>query len=121
MTDITKKLKDEDGSIIAELAARIDFTTENKLVSLTVSGTIIGDHGQELRDFVQNLSYFPGSDWRLCMTEVDAMSLIGMRALVKYARVLRKKGCQLVVENISPGLRHALKQLKAEHLSLIHI
>ncbi len=114
MTRILKKIRDDDGTAIAELAAMIDFRNEPKQILISLSGVILGEQTFELKDYLQNLSFFPADRWVLDLGDLDVISQRGLFSLVKMSSVLKGRGQILEISNINLGLRATLQQLNLE-------
>lgn len=82
----------------------VDFSANKKFVDLTLEGTILGEHVQPLRDFLQNVSYSPGNQWTLRLEALDAISLRGLRVLLKFAQVIRQRGYEVHIKSIQSSV-----------------
>ena len=84
--------------------AFIDFNRRWKRVEVKLEGTIIGEHVNALRDFLQNVTYFPGNKWALQLEDLEAISLRGLRVLRKFAKVIRQRGHEVEIKSIQPAV-----------------
>lgn len=104
MTEIKKSLSRSNATTTAVVAVRLDFTHRQKLVALRLEGTILSEHTAALRDFLQNVGYFPGNKWTLQLENLDVISMRGLQVLAKFARVIRRRGAEIEITNINPAI-----------------
>ena len=78
---------------------------------MKLEGTILGEHGNALRDFLQNVTYFPGNRWTLQLEDLDAISLRGLRVLLKFAKVIRQRGYEVEIKSIPPSVLATMQEL----------
>jgi len=104
MTEIKKSLSSDNAATTATVTATLDFTHRKKLVMLRLEGTILSERTEALRDFLQNLSYFPGTRWTLQLENLDVISMRGLRVLAKFARVIRRRGYEIEITSIRPAI-----------------
>lgn len=111
MTEIKRALASDAVATTATVAATIDFTRRRKLVELRLEGTILGEHADALRDFLRNLSHFPGNRWTLQLENLDVMSMRALRVLIKFVNVVRQRGHQVEIVSIQTGMLAMLMDL----------
>jgi len=111
MTEIKKSLASDTAKTTATVAATLNFTHRRKLVELRLEGTILGEHTEALRDFLRNLSYFPGNRWMLQLENLDVMSMRALKVLVKFANIIRRRGYKVEIAGIQPGMLAMLMDL----------
>jgi anti-anti-sigma factor len=111
MTEIKKSLASDAVAATATVAATIDFTHRRKLVELRLEGTILGEHCAALRDFLKNLSYFPGNRWTLQLENLDVMSMRALKVLVKFVNIIHQRGHEIEIVGIQAGMRAMLMDL----------
>ncbi|MGH7594920.1 MAG: STAS domain-containing protein [bacterium] len=111
MTEIKKSLASDTAITTATVAATIDFTHRRKLVELRLEGTILGEHSDALRDFLRNLSYFPGNRWALQLENLDVMSLRALKVLLNFVKIIRRRGHEIEVVGIQAGMLAMLMDL----------
>ncbi|MFQ5627518.1 MAG: STAS domain-containing protein [bacterium] len=99
MTEVKKVFQDVNGDPVGEIVAKIEFVAEQKHIALRLSGIIIGDNAEALRDFVKNVSCFPAHIWTLHLERLSTISVKGMQALAKLARILQRRGCELEIKD----------------------
>jgi len=104
MTEIKKSLNSDNAATTATVAATIDFNRGRKSVTLRLEGTILSEHTEALRDFLQNLSYFPGNKWTLELENLLVISMRGLRVLAKFAKVIRRRGYEVAIANIRSAM-----------------
>jgi anti-anti-sigma regulatory factor len=97
MTKVKNTFFDANGEPVGEIVAKIDFETDEKSVLLILSGNILSKSAEDFRDFIQNISCFPGNQWKLDLQHLSTLSLKGMKALIKLAGILRKRGLELKI------------------------
>ncbi|MFQ5628090.1 MAG: STAS domain-containing protein [bacterium] len=98
MTEAKKVFKDTSGTPVGEAIAKIDFAGEKKQITLILSGIIIGDNADALRDFVRDVSCFPAHTWTLHLKRLSTISMKGTKALAKLAKILRRRGHDLEIK-----------------------
>lgn len=111
MTEIRQSLASDAAATTATVAATIDFTRRRKLVELRLEGTILGEHTGALSDFLRNLSHFPGNRWTLQLENLDVMSMRALKVLVKFANIIRRRGHEIEIVGIQPGVLAMLMDL----------
>jgi anti-anti-sigma factor len=116
MTEIKKSLASDAAITTATVAVTIDFTRRRKLVALRLEGTILGEHSNALSDFLRNLSHFPGNRWTLQLENLDVMSMRALRVLAKFANIIRRRGHEIEVVGIQPGMLAMLMDLGLHEL-----
>ncbi len=104
MTEIKKSLASDNATQMATVAATLNFTPRTKQVNLRLEGTILSEHTKALRDFLQNLSYFQGTQWTVELGNLDVISMRALKVLVTFAKVIRKRGYDVVVTNIQASV-----------------
>lgn len=77
-----------------------DLNGDEKSVNITLRGAIAGDSAQTLLDFLKAVSSFIGTRWTLQMQDLKILSVQGMRYLVRFAKIMRKRGCAVEVRGI---------------------
>ena len=94
-------------------AVILDFNSRHKLVEVRLAGAIIlGEHLAALRDFLKNVTYFPGNKWALQLEKVNVISLRGLRVLIKFAKIIRQRGYAVEMKSIHPALHDTLLAFK---------
>lgn len=104
MTEIKKALASDNAMQMATVAATLHFTPRSKHVNLRLEGTILGEHTKSLRDFLQNLSYFQGTKWTLELENLDVISMRALKVLVTFAKIIRRRGYDVIVTNIQASV-----------------
>ncbi|MDZ7289482.1 MAG: hypothetical protein ONB44_19170 [candidate division KSB1 bacterium] len=116
MTEIKKILACDTATTLAIVAATIDFGSREKLVEVRLEGVILSEHTAALRDFLRNISYFPGNKWTLQLENLELISMRPLRALTRFAHVLRRKGCELEIAGIQPAILATILDLGLNEL-----
>jgi anti-anti-sigma factor len=116
MTEIKKSLASDTAKTTAMVAATLDFNRRTKLVALRLEGTILSEHTGALRDFLRNLSYFRGTRWTLQLKNLEVMSMRALKVLVKFVNVIRRRGYEVQVTSIQPGMLAVLMDLGLHEL-----
>lgn len=111
MTEIKKFLACDTATTTATLAVTLHFTRRRKLVEVRLEGTMLSEHADALRDFLKNLTYFPGERWTLQLENLEVISLRALRALVKFAHVLRRRGYAVEIMSIRSAVLATLLDL----------
>ncbi len=111
MTEIKKFLASDTAKTTATVAATLNFTRRKKRVELRLEGTILGEHTEALRDFLKNLSYFPGNRWTLQLENLEVMSMRALKVLVKFVNIIRQRGYEVEIVSIQPGMHAILMDL----------
>jgi len=104
MTEIKKSLAGESATLMATVAATLNFSRRVKRVEVRLEGSILSEHTETLRDFLQNLCYFHGTKWTLDLENLEVISLRASKVLVKFAKVIRQRGCELEITSIQPAM-----------------
>lgn len=91
----------------------LELDGEQKTVNITLRGTIAGDSARALLDFLKAVSNFIGTRWTLQMQDLRVLSLQGMRHLVCFAKIMRKRGYAVQVRGIHRNVYSVL--LEAGH------
>jgi anti-anti-sigma regulatory factor len=104
MTEIKKSLGSDNATTTATVAATLEFTPRKKLVTLRLEGTILGEHTAALRDFLRNLSYFPGNKWTLELENLAVISMRALKVLVQFAKIVRRRGYDVEIANIQASV-----------------
>ena len=104
MTEIKKSLASDSATLMATVAATLNFTRRVKHVELRLEGSILREHTASLREFLQNLSYFHGTKWTLELENLDVISMRALKVLVKFAQVIRRRGYEVEVTSIQPSM-----------------
>jgi len=98
--------------------AIIDFNRRRKWVEVILEGTIFDEHITALRDFLQNVSYFPGKQWALQLEDLEAISVRGLRVLLKFAKVIRQRGYEVQIKSIQASVLAVMLELNVcEHFA----
>ena len=116
MTEIKKSLASDTAKTTAIVAATLNFNRHRKLVELRLEGTILSEHTAALRDFLRNLSYFPGTQWTLQLENLEVMSMRALRVLLKFVNVIHRRGYEVQVTSIQPGMLAVLMDLGLHEL-----
>ena len=107
MTEIKMSLASDTAAPTA--AVILDFNSRHKLVEVRLGGAIIlGEHLAALRGFLKNVTYFPGKQWILQLEKVDDISLRGLHVLIKFAKIIRRRGHIVEIKSIQPALHDTL-------------
>ena len=104
MTEIMKSLASDNATMLATVAATLNFSRRTKHVTLRLEGTILSEHTGALRDFLQNLSYFRGTKWTVELENLDVISMRALKVLVQFAKIIRGRGFDLEVANIQASV-----------------
>ncbi|GEM_PF-3382737 len=104
MIEIRKSLASDNAMLMATVAATLNFSRRAKHVNLRLEGTILSEHTGALRDFLQNLSYFRGTKWTLELENLDVISMRALKVLVKFAKIIRKRGYDVEAVNIQASV-----------------
>lgn len=102
MTTIKKCLATRNDK--PNVTAIIDFNRRWKWVEVNLEGTILDEHITALRDFLQNVSYFPGKQWALQLEDLEVISLQALRVLLKFAKVIRQRGHEVQIKSIQASV-----------------
>lgn len=78
----------------------LDLHHGERIVHITLRGTIAGDSAQTLFDFLKAVSSFFGTRWTLQMQDLKVLSVQGVRHLVRFAKIMRKRGCVVEVRGV---------------------
>lgn len=112
MTEIKKYLASDTSETTATLAVALEFGRRNKLVEVRLEGSILSEHTPALLDFLKNVSYFPGNRWVLQLGNLEVMSIRALRVLVKFAKVIRRRGYMVEIACIRSTMLATLLDLK---------
>ncbi len=104
MTEIKKSLAGENATPLATAAATLNFNRRVKHVEIRLEGSIFIEHTETLRDFLQNLCYFRGTKWTLDLENLEVISLRASKVLVKFAKVIRRRGYEIEISSIKPAM-----------------
>ncbi len=116
MTTIKKSFASDN--IATSAIVILDFNRKRKRVEVRLEGTILSEHVDALRDFLKNVIDFPGNRWGLELEDLEVISLRGLRVLVKFAKVLRRRGDEVEIKSIQPSVFSTLRELKwCEHFA----
>lgn len=116
MTEIKKSLSRRNATATAIVAVKLDFTHRQKLVALRLEGTILHEHTEALRDFLQNVGYFPGNHWTLQLKNLNVISMRGLHVLAKFAKVIRRRGAKIEITSINPAMVATLEDMGFQEL-----
>lgn len=111
MTEIKKSLAGDTVTSTASIAVTLDFTRRQKLVAVRLEGVILNEHVPALRDFLENVTYFPGNKWTLQLEHLEVMSVRALRVLAKFARVIRRHGYAVEIAGIRSTMLATLLDL----------
>jgi len=112
MTTIKKFLDDNPtGRDKATATVILDFTQQEKSVKVTLAGKILSKHIDALRDFLKNVTYFPGNQWLLQLEGLEVISRQGLRVLIKFTSVIRQRGYEVEIMSIHPAMLATLLEL----------
>ncbi len=89
----------------------VDFKGEQKNVNITLRGVIAGASVAALNEFLKNVSCFPGNRWTLQMKDLRIVSERGLRKLVRFASILRRRGFALEIQEIHQNIYAILQDL----------
>ena len=89
----------------------LDFNRRWKRVEVRLEGTILSEHLNALRDFLKNVTDFPGNQWTLQLEDLEVISLRGLRVLLKFAKVIRQRGYEVEMKSLQPSLLATLLEL----------
>ena len=106
----TKTFYDEKGISAAELSVKSIFNRNTNCVELEISGAILGENTDEFRNFISEISHYPGDVWRLHLQNLKILSTRGFRALVKLAKTVRKRGHRIEIMSIDPIVFYLLRE-----------
>lgn len=81
-----------------------------KTVNITLRGVIAGDSAHTLLDFLKAVSSFFGTRWTLQMQDLKILSVQGTRHLVRFAKLMRKRGCALEVHGVHQNVYTTLRE-----------
>lgn len=84
-------------------------------VQITLRGVICGASVDSMLEFLRSTSSFVGSKWSLQMKDLLVLSGRGMKALARFAKYLRRRGCVVEVAGINQNLYATMKELKIAH------
>lgn len=109
-TTVRKKLAGEAESPSAKVV--FDFSINRKFVEVFLEGTILDEHVTPLRDFLIEVSSFPGNHWTLQLEDLEVISLRGLGVLVKFAQALRQRGFEVKITSIRAAVLATMLELK---------
>ena len=92
----------------------VEANGSEKVVSITLQGTIVGESAGSLLDFLKAVSHFIADRWTLHMKELKILSAQGIRHLMQFSTMLRQKGIALEVMDIHPNVDATLQALKLD-------
>jgi len=108
-----------DKNVPAELlpvaSAEIDFNDGEKSVHITLKGVIEGNSTSRLRQFLKDLTSFRANKWTLQMKDLMVLSNRGLRVLLQFARIIRKRGFLVEIVGIHKNIHVTLQDLNLTH------
>lgn len=117
MLKITMPLAPEmtvDHSLCAEWRSvamvDLDLYGNQKTVNITLRGAIAGDSANTLLDFLKAVSGFIATRWILQMQDLKILSVQGTRSLIRFAKIMRKRGCTVEVRGIHRNVYATLRE-----------
>lgn len=117
MLKITMPLAPEmavDHSLYAEwhsvAMVDLDLYGKEKRVNITLRGAIAGDSANTLLDFLKAVSAFVATRWTLQMQDLKILSVQGTHALVRFAKIMRKRGHAVEVRGIHRNVYATLRE-----------
>ena len=98
------------------LATEISWNRQQDQVLVTLQGIIAGEKTAALQRTLKGLLQGQEQSWLLDMTHLQVLSLRGVRILAKFARILRKRGCELRVQGENLPLYFMMKEMNLDGL-----
>jgi anti-anti-sigma regulatory factor len=78
----------------------LDLYGKEKRVNITLRGAIAGESANSLLDFLKAVSGFVATRWTLQMQDLRILSVQGTRSLIRFAKIMRKRGHEVEVRGI---------------------
>lgn len=88
----------------------LDLYGKEKRVNITLRGAIAGDSANTLLDFLKAVSAFVATRWTLQMQDLKILSVQGTRSLVRFAKIMRKRGHAVEVRGIHRNVYATLRE-----------
>jgi len=92
--------------------AEVDFQGDRKQVRVTLKGVIEGESVNALRRFLKDVSSFRATKWILQMENLQVLSGRGIQMLVKFSRIIRKRGHAVEIHGMHKNLYATLEELE---------
>ena len=110
MTLTTKTFYDEQGRSAAELSVKSLCNRNASCVELEISGAILSENADDFREFITEISRYPGTVCRLHLQDLKILSTRGFRALVKLAKTVRRRGHRVEIMSIDPIVFYLMRE-----------
>jgi len=98
------------------LATEISWSRQQDQVLITLQGIIAAEKTAALQKALKGLLKYSEQSWLLDMTHLQVLSLRGVRILAKFARILRKRDCEIRVQGENLPLYFMLKEMNLDGL-----
>jgi anti-anti-sigma factor len=88
-----------------------DFNGCQKCVKIILEGAIAGKSAVALGDFLKNVASIPATRWMLQMKDLEILSRRGIRHLIQFAKIIRRRGLPLEIQGVHPNVHAILQDL----------
>ncbi len=106
------KMETISPNLFPSAGVRMEFKEGERRVNITLKGVICGASVDSLLEFLRSVSAFVGNKWSVQMNELLVLSGRGMKALARFAKHMRQRGCVVEVQGVNQNLYSTMKELK---------
>jgi anti-anti-sigma factor len=85
-------------------------------INIVLQGTILAAEAEMLRQYIKEISKLSCKNWTLQMKDLEIIDMRGLGILVRFARLLRKRGHGLMIVGIHPNVHAILKDLHLDQI-----
>ena len=94
---------------------RFSAKMQDHHLQVKIEGTVVGADIRRMRRFLKRLLSLPVEHWRLQFEHLDAVSLRGIRIILKFVQALRRQGKQVEIAGASPMFILLVNEMNLQH------
>ncbi|MDQ7063513.1 MAG: hypothetical protein Q9P90_04620 [candidate division KSB1 bacterium] len=93
------------------VTATLELYDDEITGSIELSGLVAGSDAQSLAQFLRKLTVLPAQRWILRLNQVNALSLKGLQAILKFAKYVRRRGAVVVIRQTNPIINNLIQEM----------
>ncbi len=84
-------------------------------MQVNIEGTVVGQDIKRMSRFLRNLLTVPVESWKLQFEHLDALSLRGIRIILKFVQALKRQGKHVEIIGASPMFVLLVNEMNLQH------
>ncbi len=103
----------------ANMTAHINSEKTTGVINIDLEGAVFGRDAEQLNSFLKGLAaQYKNVKWDLRLDGLEMLSMRALHVLKKFARIVRRRGCNVSMSGVQPHLQHTIHDLGLHKLLL---